>query len=237
MTQSPYADNPFEAEMMNEPPKTSALAVVSLVLSFVGCRLPVGLLGSLLGLVSLFGISGSQGRVTGKGLAIAAIIIGLINTGLWIGGGLAVKAGIGMYTSMTGPVLKDIEAGDFQAVRSAMDPSVSFSDAQLEAFRAAYQAELGSFDGVPQGMFELIRDFTDPAVGPRMQSYQGRNDMVPIPGRFDRGKVVVLFFFNPNAQGGARLLFNDIVIVLPNGDEIKLSDQPDAPSEQPDSDG
>ncbi|KAA0214007.1 MAG: DUF4190 domain-containing protein [Leptolyngbya sp. PLA3] len=223
----------YETEMMSEPPRTSALAVVSLVLSLVGCCLPIGLLGVISGVFSLVGIARSQGRVSGKGLAIAGIIIGVINTAIWVGGGLAITNGYKAYVGMTSTTLTALETGDYQAVRNNLDPSLTVSDEQLAAFAEAYRADLGSFRGMAPNVFEFVGDFADPTVGPKMQNYQGRQNMMPIAARFAQGKTVVLFLFDPRAQGGGAPVFNDLVIVLTNGDELKLSDFAAAPPGAP----
>lgn len=226
MSQYPTTSSGYETEMMSEPPRTSAMAVVSLVLSLVGCCLPIGVLGVVAGLFSLVGIARSQGRVGGKGLAIAGIIIGVINTAIWIGGAIAVTKGNKAYVGMTSTTLTALEAGDYQTVRNHLDQALSVSDEQFDAFADAYRADLGSFQGMAPGVVEFVADFADPTVGPKMQNYQGRQNMIPIAARFARGKTVVLFMFDPQGQGGgaAGPLFNDIIIVLGSGDELRLSD-------------
>ncbi len=226
MSQYPTTSYGYETDSMSEPPRTSAMAVVSLVLSVVGCCLPIGLLGALIGIFSLVGITRSQGRVSGRGLAIAGIIIGVINTGVWIGGWMAVTKGYKAYVGMTSTTLTALEAGDYQAVRSNLDPSLTMTDEQFDAFADAYRADLGSFQGMAPNVFEFVGDFADPTVGPKMQNYQGRQNMMPIAARFAQGKTVVLFMFDPQAQGSGAtsLVFSDLIFVLTNGDELKLSD-------------
>lgn len=55
-----------------QPPKTSGLAISSLVLGVLGCTAPVGL---VLGFVALKKIKASQGRLGGHGLALAGVIV------------------------------------------------------------------------------------------------------------------------------------------------------------------
>jgi hypothetical protein len=237
MTQNPYAESGFD-DAISEPPRTSVMAILSLVFSLVGCCLPIGLLGSLFGIFSLVGISGSQGRVTGKGLAIAGIIIGLITTGIWGGAYVAMQKGIGIYADMTGSVLADIEVGDFTSARTALSPNVTITDEQFTQFHDAYADNLGSFKGTPDGFIELIQTFADPAIGPSMQTAtQGRNDLIPIPGLFDQGPALLLFEFDPQQSGGDKPMFTDIIIVLPDGTEIKLSDPLPETPETPDDGG
>lgn len=231
MTQNPYAGSGFD-DAIGEPPRTSVTAVLSLVFSLIGCCLPVGLLGSLLGVFALMGISRSRGRVTGKGLAIAGLIIGLVTTAIWLGAYFAVQKGVGVYSQSTGAVLADIEAGDYDAARGAMNPATTITDEQFDAFRAAYTAELGAFQNTPEGIIEIFQTFIDPAVGQHMQdpAYQGGNDRIPAAGIFDQSPALVIFSFDPaNPGSGAMPAYTDITIVLPDGTELKLAEPLPAP--------
>ena len=63
------------AALTAPPPRTSALAITSLILGVLGFCGVTALVGLILGIVSLVKISGSQGRLNGKGLAIAGICV------------------------------------------------------------------------------------------------------------------------------------------------------------------
>lgn len=61
------------------PPKTSGLAIASLILGFLGIACGVtAIVGLILGIVALVQISKSQGRLTGNGLAIAGVIVSAV---------------------------------------------------------------------------------------------------------------------------------------------------------------
>jgi len=61
-------------------PKTSGLAIASLVLSITGVCCGIGgIIGLILGCVALSQINNSNGRLTGKGLAIAGIVLGIVS--------------------------------------------------------------------------------------------------------------------------------------------------------------
>jgi prepilin-type processing-associated H-X9-DG protein len=60
------------------PAKTSALAVTSLVLGVFGCACLPAIAGLICGLMALSRISKSHGRLRGKGLAIAGIIVSAV---------------------------------------------------------------------------------------------------------------------------------------------------------------
>ena len=75
MTELPEVTIPEPAEA---PPKTSRLAIASLVLGILGfCLLPIvgGIIGLVLGILGLVKISNSQGRLAGQGIAIAGTVV------------------------------------------------------------------------------------------------------------------------------------------------------------------
>jgi prepilin-type processing-associated H-X9-DG protein len=67
----------------SKPPKTSGMAIASLVLGILGltCILPIigPLLAVIFGIVALNRISKSGGQITGQGQAVAGLIIGAIS--------------------------------------------------------------------------------------------------------------------------------------------------------------
>jgi hypothetical protein len=64
-------------------PKTSGLAVASLVTGlFFWCFLIPGVVGIVLGFLSLEQIADSQGTVKGRGMALAGIILGYVGLGI-----------------------------------------------------------------------------------------------------------------------------------------------------------
>jgi hypothetical protein len=63
------------------PARTSGMAIAALILGIAGCCGITAPIGIILGFVALSSIRGSQGRLTGRGLAIAGIVTGF----LWIG--------------------------------------------------------------------------------------------------------------------------------------------------------
>ena len=63
------------------PPRTSGLAVASLVLGILYLCGIGSLLATIFGAVSLGQISRSNGTLTGKGMAIAGLVLGIIGLG------------------------------------------------------------------------------------------------------------------------------------------------------------
>jgi prepilin-type processing-associated H-X9-DG protein len=81
-------------------PKTSGLAIVALVCGLLGvCTLGIGaILGIVLGAVASSQIKKSGGQVTGRGMAIAGIILGVLSILVLIA--LVVLAGVGMFAAV-----------------------------------------------------------------------------------------------------------------------------------------
>ena len=72
---APGLDNPEV-----QPPKTSRLAVTSLIFSLILCCPLTTILGPLLGLVSVIRIGGNP-ALKGRGISVAAILLGENSTG------------------------------------------------------------------------------------------------------------------------------------------------------------
>jgi len=71
--QQPYGQNPYGQPYQR--PKMNTLALVGFILSFF-----ISFVGLILCIIGLNQINGSNGMQTGKGLAIAGIIIGALGT-------------------------------------------------------------------------------------------------------------------------------------------------------------
>ena len=85
----------------------SKLALVSLILSCIICIPPVALVGVVLGIIALLKIGKNPG-LSGKGLAIAAIIVGLV--GIVPGTGIAAAVAIpGFITYIRNAKIAEVE--------------------------------------------------------------------------------------------------------------------------------
>jgi hypothetical protein len=231
MTQ--YNTAAFDPTM--EPPRTSVLAIVALILSLI-CLIPgFGTLGVILGVISLLLISGSQGRVSGTGLAVTAIVLGLLVSVVQVGIVVGVNQFVGVARNkLFLPVNQSFaafDAGDVAAARKVLTPAANLkvSDEQFTAFRAAYQAELGAFKGIPDGILSIFKAYTQ--FGPNMQKYQGKPGqppaMIPIPAIFERGTALVILQVDPAGPGPGgsdEVPVLDILIETTDGKTIKLSD-------------
>jgi len=231
MSDNPYANDYGDETMHDGPPRTSALAVTSLVMSLICCIPVVPLLGAGVGVGALIGIGGSRGRVGGKGLAIAGIIIGALVSAAHVGVLIAFDMGVGMMYGSGHNVMSEIESGNYDAARSGMvGNAANLNDDQFEAFKTTYQAEYGSFQSIPHSLFDIVPGYF--SMGQQMQNYQPQGqqqNILPAPGYFDQSTTMIIFNFDPNAQPqtqpgattvGVPLL--DIRIVMPDGSELSL---------------
>ena len=121
---------------LDAPPRTSGAAVTSLICGLLGC-LPV-LITSILAVI--FGIIGIRTtrdpRYTGRGLAIAGLVLGII--GLLIWGSIGVAA-IGFYR-FSQPVAQTVQSftsnlanGNVSAAQAQCDPSLTQAELQTLA--------------------------------------------------------------------------------------------------------
>ncbi|MFN0010546.1 MAG: DUF4190 domain-containing protein [Phycisphaerales bacterium] len=216
----------FEAwdEPVGKPPRVSILAIVALVLSLLCITAPLGL---VFGIASLVRIGTSNGRRTGTGLAVAAVIIGLILSSGWAF--LSVGAAqFGKFMVQTpGALVVAVSKGDLVTARPYLsnDAAARLDDAAVLKFKAGYEAELGAFKSPPASVLELWSGYFK--AGQTMQNFSSRaatRDMMPVPMNFEKGVGVVGLRISPGAGGGAAGpgLFEQVVVVLPSGAIVEL---------------
>lgn len=187
------------------PPKTSVLAILSLVCSLV-CFIPgLSAIGALLGVFGLIRITSSNGRIKGTGLAIAGVAIGVIVSLIWIGGAIAVQQGAKQYLQMS-TVIADIDSGSYDSARGQLTSATKpfATDEAFEQFKAKYEADAGAFAGRPQGIGELFASLgalgqaQDPNRAPRVYPQQA-----PVPGKFDNGDRWIIVSLSSSEQNAA----------------------------------
>lgn len=229
MSQNPYASTADFA--MPQESRTSILAILSLVCSLV-CVIPfLGLLGAILGIAAMFGISRSQGMLRGNGMAVTGIVVGLLVTVIWLGIGIGMAQFNGAlgkrFIAPVSSVVQALEASDFKTARGSFDKSLNaaVTDEQMTAFVAAYQAELGHFRSMPQSLMEMFTAYSQ--VGPTMQTYQGGKGEIPLPATFDKGPAILLIEIpsnqaQPPKSGTWMPSLTNIGVLTPGGKEIWL---------------
>lgn len=131
----------------SEPKKTSGMAVTALVFSLIFCCPITTVLGVLLGLIALVTMGDKK---KGKGIAIAAVIIGIITTA--ISGYAAIKIGKLVAESAAfvqeGPAeaMNAASANDVAAFKAAFYGAGSTAtDAEAQAFIDAVNQRYGTF--------------------------------------------------------------------------------------------
>lgn len=236
MDQNPYAGGGYDAEIYAEPERTSLAAVFGLICSLICCLPVVPVLGVVLGAFGLIGIGRSNGRVGGRGLAIAAIVLGLLFTFAQIGAAIGLRQIMSVFINQIGSTasqaLTDAEAGNYDGVRGVLAGDLSgVSDESIAAWRAAYGAKTGDLVSTPQTVGELFSGYMN--VGPLMQQFQGRNDLIPLPATFANDSGLIIMVIDQTGQTtpapGTEVPMLDIIVVASDGTAIRLSDYAAAP--------
>jgi len=212
--------------MYHEPERTSIAAILGLVLGCIGCCGGITAIpGIFLSIFGIVGISRSNGRIGGMGFAIAGLLISLLTLALW--GGIAGVSVAGLNwveneaAAPTVVVLKDIEAGNYDAARAGLGlPAAAVSDEVLAEFAAGYMGTLGAVDSETDGIMELLEGYG--VVLEQSQRYNGRPAHIPIPVKFDSGFGLVVIEINPNGSNNGSTAPVRMYIVDLDGNEYVL---------------
>lgn len=215
--------------------RTSVMAILSLVLGII-CIPGFGIIGAILGIAALFSISGSGGRVGGRGLAIGGIILGVLASVLWLAAGVGVNQVAGMANKgMVAPMdttMKAIESGDFATAKKLLvSPTLeNIKDSDFEAFRAAYRAELGEYQAVPTGLWEYLSDMGQ--MGPVTNQMQQAGNLIPLPLTFAKEKGIAgiqVATGKTSAPSGSIIPIVNIQVFTRSGKVITLYDPSNRP--------
>lgn len=177
-------------------PRTSVLAILGLVLSFI-CFIPgLSIIGLIFSIAALIFITTSNGRLRGRGLAITGVVLGLVFSVFWV----AVFAGSAAFWNayknhlvQVDGLMTAIESGDEAAVKQYLAPETAakVSAADIAAFRAEYQAELGPYKSMPTGFMEVFQGLN--VASPLLSQFQARTDLTaPAVAAFNKGTGLVL---------------------------------------------
>lgn len=210
------------------PARTSGLAVASLVCSLICCIPGLSSIGALLGVFSLINIGKSDGRLGGRGLAIAGIVVGVILSVLWIIAAAAYQSASAQYTSF-GQVITHIDNNEFDQARGLLSQSTKpfATDEALIEFRDRYQAETGPHTKWPTGLIDgIVKIFPLMADQQGSQPTMPYQKTMPVPGEFVNGNHLVWFALNPPELdvSGARPAILNFAIQRADGDLIWLVD-------------
>jgi hypothetical protein len=186
-------NDPYGDSLVNQP-KTSGLAITAIICSAIFFCPVTTLAGIVLGIAAIFSI-GNNPMKKGKGLAIAAILLGIIFT---IGQAIGLKYAVdffGGYVTFTmrGPdeALKKGFGGDVAGFQSAFaGVGASLPAADATAFLNELESRYGTF----------VSAAFDERSGQQPQSQAG-NPAVPFP--------YVLTFTNKTVNAEVELVFAD----------------------------
>jgi hypothetical protein len=212
--------------------RTSVMAVLSLVFALICCPPGPALLGTLFGIAALIVISNSDGRLVGRGLAIAGIIISLVVSAIWLGAAIGGGRLWGGYQREVAKPLTEkfvaLDAGDYATFRTMLTPEANarITDADIDTFRTSYQAELGHVTGSPGTLMEFGKAAMNSAEA--FQAAQGRNDVFPFVMTFDKGSAVAWLQLDPSSRSSSSRNnppeFSNIIIASPKGSKLTLWD-------------
>lgn len=222
MSQNPYAQFGQQGGKFGQedfeplPTRTSILAVISLVLGIIAvipgiCCIPgPGAIAVILGGISALLIGRSLGRLSGMGLAITGIVLGLLASVFSVFvliGVSSINHEVGaQFFKPAAATLKQLEAGDVATFRKSLTPGANakITDEQILDFVARYQTALGSFQSAPEDIIDVVRGFMKLAQVQNQANQQlgqrGQN-FIPIPAEFSRGRGLVVVLFEPTMMG------------------------------------
>ncbi|MBX3366165.1 MAG: DUF4190 domain-containing protein [Phycisphaeraceae bacterium] len=232
MSQNPFS-NPYDLPEAVVPERTSVLAVMSLVFGIV-CVPFFGIIAAFLGVMALFGIKASRGRVSGTGLAVTGIVLGAVFSLVWGGCvgtlGFALQIVTKQVAPDVGAAITSAQQSDVEGVRSklATPGQQRLTQEAVDQFGAALTSELGEFRGVPGTIGGLMGAYMDvfQAIGQGGNVNPAGNyqNAVPIPVQFENGWAMAFIVQSPPGQGSSTkpMPFDNIIILTPGGAEIVL---------------
>jgi hypothetical protein len=200
MTQPPYTDAPLADEAFPQRPRVSGLAVASLVFGLLCCIPGSGLIGVILGGAGLIRIGRSEGRLTGRGMALIGLVLGLLGTLLYLGLTIGLMASLNALNTY-GDVARALDKGDHSAVRAMLSPSTSgaLSDEQIDRFAQRIRDEWGGYQGLPKGLPEWVRDYI--AIMPTLEKGGLRTGDLGLPLLYDRGRPAAIYRIDRASTG------------------------------------
>lgn len=252
---NPYASNPYQSAggppsapgaayaeaAYATPPRTSVAAVFSFLCSIPCCFIPgLGVLGILLGALSVSFIARARGRLSGRGLAIAGIILGIISTTLWVAGGIGMAQVYTFWMKQMLPAASGIvvaaaedkhdEARGFMTSAAAAE----VDDARLAAFAQAIEVAHGEVLGPSGDFWMLVKSFqrtlgnSGGNVG--SGSAQGAYTIAPFAFETAAGPTLGWAMFSSSALQSQKAEVEDLLIYLDPGTSTGITLRKDGPA-------
>jgi len=212
MSQSPYAQLSGDFADAPLPQRTSALAIISLVIGIISI-VPLlclfvgsGTLAMIFGGAALLMIHRERGRLGGTGLAATGIVLGLLVSVAQVAAVILLNNFMSLYNvHAVGPIdesLRAMRAGDYVTARKLFTPEADakLSDQMMMDFDAAYRAHAGEYQGSPSSIVGLVQAWL--SAGPSMRSLKnGAANAFPYVANFSKGPAVVIVVIDSNQQG------------------------------------
>lgn len=231
-----------------EPERTSLAAILGFIFSLGGCCLAglPSLLGVPLCVGALINISRSGGRLGGRGLAVAGLILGLLGIagyGSCLGGGVISLRTLESRTfDPAARVFEQLQQGQFDGVRANLvSPAADVSDAELIAFREAYRVTLGDYVSRPTGITGYFSNMAKWGPWQTVLSNPGQN-AVPALFTFQQGDAMVIITMDPATSQPTALRLYDSALneyTLPmqpgweNADTAPAGSPAESPADSP----
>jgi hypothetical protein len=184
--------------------RVSLMAVTSLVLGILCCIPGSGLVATIFGIVAILFITKSAGRLTGRGLAVTGLVLGLFGTIGWVAIGSGALAFTNSVRDTYGRAMVHLAAGDRAEISKVLttEADAALTPERLKDFNDKVAAEWGTFQRMPLGLGEWAGDYMA-VFGTFGQVSQvgfpyppgapgGRFAPNPLPMRFDKGLVCVI---------------------------------------------
>lgn len=154
-------------------PRTSGLAVASLVCSLICCVPITTIPGVILGGLAL-GAMSKNPNLTGRGMAIAGIVLGIIFTIAQIGIGVSVYRGYEEFRNTPARILEPGFAGDYATMRDNFGRhGQAVSDEQAQAFIEELRDRYGELDGSSVDMWQTIETMQQMQPGDTEMVFHG----------------------------------------------------------------
>lgn len=246
MSQHPYAGLGADSLELAPPPRTSAMAIISLVIGIISifpllCIFPgSGTLAMVFGGAAVLLIHRERGRLGGTGLAATGIVLGLLVTVVQVTVAIGISNFMGLYkTHAVGPVdeaIRAMKSRDYATARKLFTPEADakLTDAMMDEFTAAYEQTAGVYQGFPDSLLGVVKDWYA-AARAMSQLKQGGSNIFPFVADFGKGPAVVIVVFDQQrAQqggGGANSTFPTINlgVLTVDGKQTWLNDNMPTP--------
>lgn len=233
MSGNPYID---EVGYLDEGPvsgsRTSVLAVASLATSLICCIPLLGVLSIVMGVSSLVLIGRSNGRLTGRGAAIAGLIVGIMTSVIWGAAVAGVLQAQRYYiTQMVPPAevaFGSVATRDVATFRTVLnhDATNDLNDARIELFMEAFETEFGGFQSVATDWGTLFESFAETYSSSHSQGNNSVqiNNVTPVPigvvGQ-NKKRVVWVIFDESSIKGGTPYIA-DLMVMVDGTDSFVL---------------